>query len=391
MSPAGEPGRRGPPAREASAPDGQDGARTKAAKGETKKKKKKGGGLLVGLLVSFFVLAALGAGAAAGGYYWLDHTLDAPGPTTDETVVAIAPGSGLNAIAAKLEAEGYVPAEYGRYIVRAGAVLEGAERSLKAGEYAVPAHASVRDIIAILSSGRVVEYPITFAEGLTSKQIVDIINAADVLTGEIAEVPREGSLLPETYRVPRGMSRQALLDRMAGAQADLLDEVWPNRAEGLPYASVDEAIIAASIVEKETGRADERGKVAAVVRNRLERPMRLQMDSTIIYGEWLEDQSRPLNVEPLGPELDRPDNPYNTYEHDGLPPGPIANPGRDAIEATLNPEPTADGERPILYFIASCEGEGRHNFASSLNQHERYRAEWRRCRNALRAAANEAE
>jgi UPF0755 protein len=349
------------------------------------KPKKKGLGVFGVMLMTSIVLALIAVGAVGGGYVWLMRTLDAPGPTAEETIVQLDRGLGLNAIAARLESEGIIA---NQYAFRAGAILEGEQDSLRYGEYAVPQGASMREVLALLAGGRVVEYAITVPEGLTSKQIVDIVSASELLTGEIAEVPPEGTLLPETYRVMRGSSRQELIDRMAQAQRELIDRLWPTRTEGLPYATVEEAIIAASIVEKETGRADERGKVAAVVRNRLAFPMRLQMDSTIIYGEWLEDQTRPLNVEPLGPEIDRPDNPYNTYTHDGLPPGPIANPGRDAIAATLNPEATAEGGRPILYFIASCAGDGAHNFSSSLREHERFRAEWRRCRNALRAAAN---
>jgi UPF0755 protein len=375
------------PAKSSRRGSGAAGSSAGGAEGEFKAKtKKKGLGIFGIMLVTSIALAVIAVGAVAGGYVWLTRSLDAPGPTSAETVVQLERGLGLNAIAMRLETEGVIADQY---VFRAGAILEGAQDSLRFGEYAVPAGASMREVLALLASGRVVEYAVTVPEGLTSKQIVDIINASELLTGEIASVPPEGALLPETYRVMRGSSRQELIDRMAQAQSDLIAQLWPGRDENLPYTTIEEAIIAASIIEKETGRADERGKVAAVVRNRLALPMRLQMDSTIIYGEWLEDQSRPLNVEPRGPELGRPENLYNTYTHDGLPPGPIANPGRDAIAATLSPEPTAEGGRPILYFIASCAGDGTHNFSSSLRDHERYRAEWRRCRNALRAAANE--
>jgi UPF0755 protein len=367
---------------------GGGGKPDKRAKKNDKKKagKKKGLGVLGVMLVTMTVLAVAGFGALAGGYYWLAMQFESAGPHAEDATIQLAPGSGLNAIAAQLESEGVIT---NRLVFRAGVTLEQGERSLKAGEYLIPAGASMREVYNQLSEGRVIDYSITFAEGLTSYQIVQIINASDLLTGEVAEVPPEGALLPETYSVTRGTQRQELLERMARHQQELIAELWPNRAEDLPYDTIGEAIIAASIVEKETGRADERGKVAAVVRNRLARPMRLQMDSTIIYGEWLEDQSRPLNIEPLGPELRRPDNPYNTYERDGLPPTPISNPGRDAIAATLNPEPTPEGERPILYFVASCEGDGKHHFTSTLNEHERRRNEWRRCRNSLRETASQ--
>ncbi len=356
----------------------------KPAKGDPAVKKK--GGVFSVMVKTAVALALIAAVAAGGVFLYVKTEFERPGPTAESADVLLPPGSGLSSISAKLESDGLIR---DRRIFRGVITVLGDERALKAGEYAVPAGASMRDIYELLRAGDVIEYALTIPEGLTSRQIVDLISGSDLLTGDIDAIPAEGSLLPETYRITRGASRQALLDRMARAQDDVIAELWPNRSEGLPYDTIEEAMIAASIVEKETGRADERGKVAAVVRNRLRYPMRLQMDSTIIYGEWLEDQSRPLNVEPLGPELRSDANPYNTYSHDGLPPTPIANPGRDAIAATLNPEPTPEGERPVLYFIASCAGDGAHHFTSTLTAHERYRAEWRRCRNSLRSTGRE--
>ncbi len=347
---------------------------------------KKGMGVFGAMLMVALVLGVLAGGVGLGGLHLLTQEFSKAGPHDEDVTLQLERGSGLIVIASRLQSAGVV--RDGR-VFRAGVTLRGGERALKAGEYVVPAGASMAEIYDILLEGDVVAHALTFAEGLTSYQIVEILNASDVLTGEIDAVPPEGVLLPETYQITRGDTRQSVLNRMAEAQDALLDALWDAGADDLPYQSRDEAVIAASIVEKETGRADERARVAAVVRNRLARPMRLQMDSTIIYGAWLQDRSRPLNVEPLGPELDRSDNPYNTYTHDGLPPGPISNPGRDALAATLNPEPTPDGARPILYFVASCEGDGLHHFSATLRQHEAYRAEWRRCRRALRQAANQ--
>jgi UPF0755 protein len=214
---------------------------------------------------------------------------------------------------------------------------------------------------------------VTFAEGLTSAMIAETLMQADVLEGEITPPP-EGTLLPETYQVVRGTSRQAVLDRMTAAQTEVLDRLWEGRAEGLPFDTREEAIILASIVEKETGVPEERGRVAAVFVNRLKRGMRLESDPTIIYGV---SGGVPL-VNAAGErrtirrsELDNADNPYNTYQIAGLPPGPICNPGADSLAAVLNPAQTDD-----IFFVA--DGSGGHVFAATLAEHNRNVAQWRR-------------
>jgi UPF0755 protein len=335
------------------------------------KPKKKGLGVFGVMLASSIVLALIAVGAVGGGYVWLTRAFEQPGPAAEAKVVLLAPGLGLNAIAERLEGEGLITS---RYVFRAGVTLEGGERSLKAGEYAVPAGASMREIFAMLADGRVVQYAVTFAEGLTSAMIVASLAQSEVLEGEIAEAPPEGALLPETYQVVRGTSRQALLDRMAEAQTALIDRLWETRAEGLPFDTKEQAIILASIVEKETGLPEERARVAAVFVNRLKRGMALESDPTIIYGI---SQGEPL-VNAAGErrgirrsELDNANNPYNTYHIRGLTPGPICNPGADSIAAVLNPATTND-----LFFVA--DGTGGHAFAATLAEHNRNVARWRR-------------
>jgi UPF0755 protein len=326
---------------------------------EAPSSKPKKGGLgrvlawLAGGLVATVLLAAA---AALGGWVWLNQQFDAEGPAGPEQTVLLPRGSGLIAIAAQLEREGLIS---DAQIFRLMVTIDGGDRALRAGEFAIPEAASMAQIYEILRFGDTIQHPITAAEGLTSAMIVRVLNEAEVLTGEIAETPAEGTLLPETFLVDRGTARQSLIDRMANAQADLLDELWENRAEDLPFETREEAIILASVVERETGIGSERGLVASVFVNRLRRGMRLQSDPTIIYGI--------TGGEPLGrgirrSELDNADNPYNTYQVDGLPPTPIANPGTASIRAVLNPP-----ETDYLFFVT--DGTGGHAFSETYAEH----------------------
>ncbi len=213
-----------------------------------------------------------------------------------------------------------------------------------------------------------VQRRVTVAEGRTSWEIVELLKATAELEGEIGAVPSEGVLAPNTYFFQKGETRQDILDRMAQAQQTALDELWEGRAEDLPISTPEEALVLASIVEKETGLADERPEVAAVFINRLRRGMRLQSDPTIIYG--ITEGKGPLGRGIRRSEIDRKTR-WNTYQIDGLPPTPIANPGRDAIAAVLNP-PDSD----YLYFVA--DGTGGHAFSKSLAEHNRNVANWRR-------------
>ncbi len=298
--------------------------------------------------------------------YGLDR-LERAGPLAADTVVYIPQGSGLDAIAGQLERAGVIEDPL---VFRLGARVLGATRGLRAGEYLFPAALSMRGAIELLTSGRTVVRRLTLAEGLTSFEAVAVVEMAEALEGEVGTVPAEGSLLPETYHYARGDRRADLVARMGRALDETLGELWPGRAPGLPIATPREAVVLASIVEKETGRPDERPLVASVFINRLKKGMRLQSDPTVVYGLTGGRGA-------LGRALTRQDvqapSAYNTYLIDGLPPGPIANPGRAALEAVLNPAKT-----PYLYFVA--DGSGGHAFARTLAEHNRNVAKWRKLR-----------
>jgi peptidoglycan lytic transglycosylase G len=202
---------------------------------------------------------------------------------------------------------------------------------------------------------------LTIAEGLTSEQIVARLLENDVLSGQVKEIPREGTLLPETYRFERGTTREQVLQRMHQQQRRLLTEIWERRSQDVPIRSVEQLVTLASIVEKETGRPDERTRVAAVFSNRLQKKMKLQSDPTIIYG--LVGGKGTLGRPIKRSEIQQP-TPYNTYVIDGLPPGPIANPGRASLEATANPARTRE-----LYFVA--DGTGGHTFTENYGEHQK--------------------
>jgi UPF0755 protein len=253
-------------------------------------------------------------------------------------------------------------------------------RSLQAGEYELPAGASLRQIVQMMSAGAAVLHAVTIPEGYTSQMAIDVLAASEVLTGDVPETPPEGSILPETYHVQRGMSRAALLQQMRDAHDQALAEIWARRAPNLPISTPEQMVTLASIVEKETGVAAERPMVAAAFINRLRRPMRLESDPTIIYGVCLRAPSRCRN----GRLVDAAGNPrvirqsdmamrtgYNTYQIDALPPTPIANPGRASLEAVANPP-----ESDAIFFVA--DGSGGHVFAATLAEHQANVARWRR-------------
>ena len=314
------------------------------------------------------VLSALATAALIfiAGLAWAFASYNADGPTApsgDETVVVLRSGAGVAEIAGVLAEAGVIRSATG---FRVAAQLTGADRDLRAGEYRIESQASLAEVIQTLRTGDVARHFVTIPEGWSVAQAIDILNDEGVLTGEITEIPAEGSLMPDTYEVTRGESRQAVIERMQSAQAAVIAELWPGRAQGLPFSTPEQAVVLASIVEKETGQADERRQVAAVFVNRLRLGMRLESDPTIIYGIT---QGRPLGRGLRRSEIDRPTD-WNTYQIDGLPPTPIANPGRDAIAAMLNPPNSRN-----LFFVA--DGSGGHAFAETYQQHLQNVARWR--------------
>ena len=306
-------------------------------------------------IITLFVLAAVVAGAAL---VLGKQRFDAPGPLAEDRVVNIPRGSGIRDISDVLMREGVIDQPW---VFVGGVLVLKAREDLKAGEYQFKAHASLRDVVATIVDGRVVAHQLTVPEGLTSEQIVARLLDDDVLTGNIKEIPREGSLLPDTYNFNRGITREQMIQRMQQAQQRTLKEVWDRHSPDLPIKTPEQLVALASLVEKETGKPEERTRVAAVFVNRLKQKMRLQSDPTIIYG--LVGGKGTLGRPIMKSEIEQ-QTPYNTYQIDGLPPGPICNPGRASLEAAANPARTRE-----LYFVA--DGTGGHVFSETYEQHQR--------------------
>lgn len=319
--------------------------------------------VFLNFLVSMVVLLVLVAGVVV---YWGKTQFDGPGPATRTDTVLVKPNTGLITIADTLERGGAIS---DARIFRIGVEAYGNDDRLKAGEYEIKAGASMRDIMDLLVSGRSVLYSLTIPEGLTVEQAFARIAENEALAGEMpAEMPPEGSLAADTQRFTRGTTRQEVIDKLLADQKQLVESIWARREEGLPIEDLNQFVTLASIVEKETGRADERPHVASVFINRLRDGMRLQSDPTIVYGLF-GGKGKPSDRPIYRSDIDKP-TPYNTYTIDGLPPTPIANPGRAALEAVANPSKTTD-----LYFVA--DGTGGHAFAATLEEHNANVRRWR--------------
>lgn len=369
--------------------------------------------------LSLFIVALI---VAVGVVAWGQKQYTAEGPLAETICLRVERGSSFARVAEDLDAQGAIS---NASIFRIGVSYSDKAGALKAGSFLVQGGASMEEIVDVVTRGgastcgteilyrvgvlsadvqvreldpATQEYKITaefkpaelegdapatylekrdesdtrfriaLAEGVTSWQVVDSLNRADFLSGEVAGIPAEGSLAPDSYEVKTGADRAALIASMQDAQVEILAEAWNARAADLPYANADEALVMASIVEKETGLAEERRQVASVFVNRLNKSMRLQTDPTVIYGITKGQGSlgRGLRQSEL-----RKETPYNTYVIDALPPTPIANPGRAAIEAALNPDST-----PYLFFVA--DGTGGHAFAETLAEHNENVAAWRK-------------
>ena len=315
-------------------------------------------------LAVLIVLGIIGAGVAE----WANAAWNAQGPPAQkgsQTVVLIKPHTPTHAIAQQLQDAGVL--NYA-LVFEFDLRVRGLNNKLKAGEYAIPSSATMADIAGIVMSGKSIEHKLTAAEGLTSEMIWKLVKADPVLTGDAGPVPAEGTLLPETYLFTRGTTRAQLIDQMKKAQERFLSQAWAKRAPGLPFQTPRDAVTFASIVEKESALPEERRHVASVFFNRLKAGMKLQSDPTIIYDLT---KGYPLGRGIKQSELEAA-TPYNTYVIPALPPGPICNPGKDSLSASLNPADAKD-----LYFVAT--GKGGHVFAATIAEHERnvvaYRAQ----------------
>ncbi|MBR0901684.1 endolytic transglycosylase MltG [Bradyrhizobium liaoningense] len=307
-------------------------------------------------IITLLLIAMLGAG---GVYYYGRQVLEAPGPLKEDKIVNIPQRAGKRDIAETLNREGVTDINPWVFIASVAALK--ASSDLKPGEYSFQKNASLRDVIATIVEGKVVQHSVTIPEGLTSEQIVARLSDNDIFTGSVRELPREGTLLPETYKFPRGTTREQVIQRMQQAHKRVLAEIWERRNQDIPVKTAEQLVTLASIVEKETGKPDERSRVAAVFVNRLKQRIKLQSDPTIIYG--LVGGKGTLGRPIKRSEITQP-SPYNTYVIDGLPPGPISNPGRASLEAAANPARTRD-----LYFVA--DGTGGHAFTETYDAHQK--------------------
>ncbi len=331
------------------------------------------------VVLNFFMMAGVVGVLALGGALYIGKlNFNSEGPLKQTQSVLVAPGASLDSISTQLERRSVIDSKLWFTI---GVQLYKAEDQLKAGEYLFEPGVSMYGVMSALVSGKSILHAVTIPEGLTSAQIVARLLANEVLIGEVEAMPAEGTLLPETYKFTRGMTRTQILEEMRRARLRALEEVWQRRVPDLPIETPEQLVTLASIVEKETGKADERPRVASVFINRLRQNIRLQSDPTIIYGLFGGD-GKPSERPIYRSDIEKP-TPYNTYQIDGLPPGPIANPGLAALEAVANPSRTND-----LYFVA--DGTGGHVFAETLEEHNRNVVRWRQIEKARKAAAEAA-
>jgi UPF0755 protein len=312
---------------------------------------RRAGCALVGLVVALGLLAAA----------WLAFGWYSSGPVEEETAFIVPSGSTLTSAARLLEEQELIGSA-DAFLLRAK--IFGGSDPIQAGEFLLPAGASPSQILAMFQSGDVMRRFVTIPEGMPSVLVHEKLLAEPLLTGDI-DVPAEGSVLPDTYDFERGESRAAVLARMQAAMTETLAELWPTRGPRSVVTTPQQAVTLASIVEKETGVPEERGTVAGLYSNRLRIGMRLQADPTIIYPV---SRGRPLGRRIRRSEIAAV-NGYNTYSMDGLPIGPITNPGRDSIAAVLNPDAT-----DALFMVA--DGSGGHAFARTGAEHQANVERW---------------
>ena len=331
---------------------------------------------LANLLAFSAVLLGIAGVGAAGGAVWIASEFERAQNFDHPVTTTIKRGSNMRSVANQLLELGVIDDDLDADIFYYAARFTGQANKIKAGEYEIPPKASMKNILDLLESGKVIQRNVTLREGLTSFEVLRTLsNNAELTQGDI-DLPAEGSLLPETYSFAKGEGAADIIARMQTAMTKALDTAWENRAKNLPIQTKEEARILASIIEKETAVPSERKRVAGVFINRLRKGMLLQTDPTVIYaingGKHEDNGKGPLGRRLLRKDLSI-DNPYNTYKYAGLPPGPICNPGKDSIEAALNPE-----AHDYLYFVA--DGTGGHAFGKSLAEHNRNVAKWRKIR-----------
>ncbi len=332
-----------------------------------KRKTKRRRSALVDILNGVLSLVILAIIAVVGVVMFAAHEFYQSDETQQETTFQIHAGTGLSTIAARLEDAGLID---NRWVFQFGALANSKAREIKAGEFRIARGASMADILTEITEGEPITYSVTVPEGFTSWQVVERVRARTELTGDIETVPEEGTLLPDTYIFQRGDERSEIIQRMRAAQDEALAEIWASREPDLPLETPEDLVTLASIVEKETGVPDERPEVAAVFINRLERGMRLQSDPTIIYG--ITNGEGALGRGLTRSEIEE-ETPYNTYVVDGLPAGPIANPGIEAMRAVANP-----AESDALYFVAAGANPSQgHVFAQSYDEHRENVAQYR--------------
>jgi UPF0755 protein len=313
------------------------------------------------LLVWFLAIAAL---VAAAGF-WAYLTFTATGPLAEKKIYEVEKGKSRAEISVALADQGII--SDARIFSAAAAALNIRGARLKAGEFEFPKGASMQEVLAMITAGRFLTYKVTIPEGWTTQMVVARLQEQAELEGPITTIPAEGAVLPDTYVFRRGLTRQKLLEDMQAANTKMIDEIWKTKPADSIIKTKEELITLASIVEKETGVAEERPQVASVFINRLKKGMRLQSDPTIIYG--IAGGKGRLDRAITKSDIDTA-TPYNTYQIPALPPGPIANPGKAALMAVLNPDKT-----PYLYFVAN--GTGGHAFASTLEEHNANVKKWR--------------
>jgi UPF0755 protein len=333
------------------------------------------------LRVTFFLILLAAVGFGAGFALWAAKTYRKPNALPEGSTIEVARGEGSAAIARHLEAAHAVPSGL---LFRIAGRLTGKDRKLKTGEYLVTG-LTTGEILDRIAAGGVLERKFTVPEGLTSWQIVQRLAQVELMSGDVTTIPPEGSLLPETYHYAKNEDRNAKIAQMQEEMRKAVDDLWAKRDPDLPLTSPEEAVTLASIVEKETGIAAERPRIAGVFINRLRAGMKLQTDPTVIYGITsgrIQDNGQgPLGRRLLLKDLET-DSPYNTYLHTGLPPGPIANPGRAALAAVMNPE-----KHDYLFFVA--DGKGGHVFSATLGEQNRNAAEFHKLRNNAAKAGKE--